>query len=98
MLKHLKFKKTELSDLEKEIARLFEKLNGITKIDSDEYNAVSDQLAKLYKLKEIDSKRLVSPDTLVNAATNLAGILVVVNFEHLHAATSKAFNMILKPR
>jgi hypothetical protein len=57
---------------------------------------VSDQLAKLYKLKEIDSKTRVSSDVLVGAASNIAGILLILNFEHAHAMTSKALGMIGK--
>lgn len=89
MPKKLKFKTSEPSDLEKEIARLFEKLSN-TPEDSDEYGRVSDQLAKLYKLKEVDSKQRVSKDQVVAALTSIAGILIVVGYEHAHVIASKA--------
>jgi len=86
----LKFKKTQPTDLELEIARLFEELKKIDKIDDPMYDKVSDQIAKLYKLKEVDSKSAVSKDALVGAATNFAGILMVLHYEQLHVITSKA--------
>jgi hypothetical protein len=86
-------KKTEPSALENEIARLLSKLSGLEP-DTPEYDKVSDQLKKLYPLKDVDSKRKVSPDALVGAGVNLAGILFVLNFEHAHALTSKALGMV----
>lgn len=85
----LKFKKTEPTDLENEIARLFKILKDCVP-GTARYNEVSDQIAKLYKLKEIDSKSAVSKDAMVGAATNLAGILMVLHYEQLHVITSKA--------
>lgn len=85
----LKFKKTEPTDLENEIARLFKTLKDCVP-GTARYNEVSDQIAKLYKLKEIDSKSAVSKDAMVGAATNLAGILMVLHYEQLHVITSKA--------
>lgn len=93
---NLKFKKTQPTDLENEIARLFEELKKIDKIDDPMYDKVSDQIAKLYKLKEVDSKKLVSPDAMVGAATNLAGILLILNYEHAHVMTSKAVSFVMK--
>lgn len=84
-----KFKKTEPTDLENEIARLFKILKDCMP-GTARYNEVSDQIAKLYKLKEVDSKSAVSKDAMVGAATNLAGILMVLHYEQLHVITSKA--------
>ncbi|ASU03943.1 hypothetical protein SEA_FRODOSWAGGINS_30 [Streptomyces phage FrodoSwaggins] len=89
MPKMLKFKTSEPNDLQKEIKRLFEKLAN-TPEDSDEYNRVSDQLAKLYKLQEVDSKQKVSKDQWVASLASLAGILVIVAYEHGHVIASKA--------
>lgn len=90
-----KFKKTEPTKLEIELDRLLVKLAEMDPSDKA-YDAVSDQLAKLYKLKEVDSKRLVSPDALAGAATNLAGILLILNYEHAHVMTSKAVSFVMK--
>lgn len=83
------------SDLEKEIARLFalatECVPGTAR-----YDEITDQIAKLYKLKEVDSKGRVSRDAVVGALTNLTGIVIIVNHEHLHAITSKALGFVGK--
>lgn len=97
MLQNLKFKKTiPPTKLEKEIDHLLGTLKD-HEPHTEEYNAVSDQIVKLQKLQlEINSKRHVSPDTLAGAATNLAGILLILNFEHAHVMTSKAIGFVWK--
>lgn len=95
MLQNWKLKKAEPSDLETEIARLFKILKECVP-GTARYDEVSDQIAKLYKLKEIDSKKRVSPDAMVGAATNLAGILLILNYEHAHVMTSKALSFVWK--
>lgn len=95
MLKKPTFKKGEPSDLEKEIARLLEVMEGLEPTEEN-YATVADQLVKLYKLKEVDSKKRVSPDAWAAAATNLAGILLILNFEHAHVMTSKAVSFVMK--
>jgi hypothetical protein len=94
-LKNLK-PTAEPSDLEKEIARLFAVLSTIEDVHGDQYDQVSNQIKKLYPLKEIDSKSGVSSDVLVGAASNLVGILMILHYEHVHVITSKAFNMVGK--
>lgn len=89
------FTKTEPNALENEIERLLEVLNN-EEPNTEKYDKVADQLVKLYKLKEVDSKKRVSPDALAAAATNIAGILLVINFERVHVITTKAFGMIFK--
>lgn len=65
---------------------------------SDEYANMADQLSKLYSLKEIDSKKRVSPDTLAMIAANIAGIVLIVGHERAHVVTSKAVSFIWKLR
>ena len=63
----------------------------------EEYDKVSDQYAKLTKLhNETLSKKRVSPDAMAGAATNLAGILLILNYEHAHVMTSKAVSFVMK--
>ena len=93
MLQTWKFKKSEPSDLEVEIARLFEQLKKVGPLD-DTYDKMSDQIAKLYKLKEVDSKKRVSPDKMADIAANLVGILLILNFEWAHVSSSKAFSFV----
>jgi hypothetical protein len=67
-------------------------------INTPEYTQKMEVLTKLYKLKENDSKSRLSPDTIAIVAGNLAGIVLILGYEHAHAVTSKAFNLLLKPR
>lgn len=92
---NLTFKKTELTNLEIEIDRLFYKLQDLNPTDKD-YDTTAEQLVKLYKLKEVDSKKFVSPDAMAAAVTNLAGIILILNYEHAHVLTSKAASFVMK--
>lgn len=94
---NIKTFKKEPTDLEIEIKRLLVVLENLQPAD-DDYATVADQLVKLYKLKEVDSKRIVSPDALVNAATSLIGILAITNYEYTHALTSKALSFVVKSK
>lgn len=94
LLDKLSFKKSEPSDLEVEIARVLKVMKDMAPTDKD-YATVADQLVKIQKLQtEIDSKKRLSPDTLLNAVTNLAGILAILNYEHAHVFTSKAASFV----
>ncbi|QPX71450.1 hypothetical protein SscP1EGY_53 [Streptomyces phage SscP1EGY] len=91
----LKFKKTEPTSLEVEIERILAEMKEMP-ITDENYATMADRLVQLYKLKEVDSKKLVSPDAMVGAATNLAGILLILNYEHAHVMTSKAVSFVMK--
>ena len=69
-----------------------------TPIVSPEYNVLLDHLSKLTKLNESNSPKPVSRDTLVLAATNLAGIVLILTHERAHVVTSKALGFVLKSR
>lgn len=66
--------------------------------DEEEYARSVDQLTKLYKLKEVNPPRQVSPDTLAIVAGNLIGIILIVGHERMNVVTSKALNFLLKLR
>lgn len=88
--------KNKPSNLDHEIARLLEVLSA-TEPNIEKYNIVADQLVKLYKLKEVDSKSHVSPDALVSAGATITGILLVSYWEQTaHVIGSKAFGLIGK--
>ena len=86
---------TEPTSLEKETERLLELLSEMQP-ETEEYAATADQLVKLYKLKEVDSKKVVSPDALVTIAGNLFGIAVIIGYERAHIITSKALGFVTK--
>lgn len=67
--------------------------------ESEEYDRCTDQLTKLYKLRELNnSKWHVNPDTLVLAIANILGIGMIVGHERAHVVTSAARNFIMKLR
>lgn len=65
---------------------------------TDEYKSMANSLDILIKARDSERARRVSPDTLAIVAANLLGIVLVLNYEHTHVITSKAFNWILKGR
>jgi hypothetical protein len=91
----LKFKKTEPSSLEVELERILAEMK-LMEVTDNRYEVYADRLVQLYKLKETDSKNAVSKDAMVGAATNLAGILLILNYEHAHVMTSKAVSFVMK--
>lgn len=88
---------TDPSRLENEIERLLVRLSNIEP-NTDDYAVIADQLTKLDKLKDSDSSRRVSPDTLATVAANLAGIVLILNYERANIVLTKAVGFILKPR
>lgn len=91
---------TETTGLDEAIELAFSHLQEHSP-DSDEYSKIVDQLDKLYKIKssyEKDNKRTVSTDQLIAVAGNLAGILLILNFERAGIVTSKALSFVLKSK
>lgn len=91
------FKRTqnEKTGLEKAIEELHIEMNSVT-ADTEQYSQMADQLVKLYKLREFDAPKKVSPDTLVLVGGNLLGIALIVGHERAHVVTSKALSFVLK--
>jgi hypothetical protein len=67
-------------------------------IGSDEYVRTMDAVIKLHKLREEEKPKSVSKDTLLIVSANLLGILLILQYEHLHPITTKAMSFVLKPR
>lgn len=68
-------------------------------VDSDEYAAMMDQITQLHKLKEKNnSNSRISPDTLALIVGNLAGIVLIIGYEHAHVVTSKALGFVIKAK
>lgn len=67
---------------------------------TDEYEILTEQLTALYEIQNnsMKSKDGISMDTLLTVGGNLAGILVIVNYERLNVVTSKALQLLLKIR
>lgn len=91
-------KSPEKSGLEKAIDELHAEMQT-HEGDSAEFDRLTDQLTKLYKLREHDAPKCrVSPDTLVIAGANLLGILIIVGYEQKSVMTSSAKNFLMKLR
>lgn len=84
--------------LERAIDRLYTEM-AATDVESEEYAQFTEQLSKLYQLKEIaPPKSKVSPDTLALVFGNLAGIAIIVGHERASIVTSKALSFVSKLR
>jgi hypothetical protein len=90
-------RRKEQTELEGAVDRAIRELDR-HEVGSDEYVKALDAVVKLHAMKAKDSPPLVSRDTLVLAATNLIGILMVIKHENVNVITSKALNMILRAR
>lgn len=85
----------EAEGLDQTIAELERDMQGHDG-DSEEYATCLNRLERLYKLKEKHSKKRISPETWLMVGANLAGIIIIVAYEHGHALTSRAINQVGK--
>lgn len=90
-------KTQQKTGLDKVIDALLDRMAETAPTD-DEYGKMLDQVSKLYKLKEFDSKKRVSPDTLVLVAGNLVGIVLILGYEKANVITSRAIGFVMKLR
>lgn len=68
-------------------------------VDTPEYNETLEVIERLHKLHSHEKEgRKVSPDTLLLVLGNLAGILLILNYERLQIVTSKSFGLLIKPK
>lgn len=87
----------EASSLDKTITELE---NDMLSIDpgTEMYTLMLSQLERLYKLKEKHSPKRIDPNTWLVVGGNLAGILIIVSYEHGRVITSKALSFAGKLR
>ncbi len=90
-------KSSEDSMLDAALKRAHLKLKGYDP-NSVEYRKILDDIVKLHKMKEAETPSPVSYDTIVLAATNILGIVMVLKHEQARIITTKAWNMIKTPR
>lgn len=91
------FRTRGLTLVERLLDRTLRELNNHP-IGSDEYVRTMDAVIKLHKLREEEKPKSVSKDTLLIVSANLLGILLILQYEHLHPITTKAMSFVLKPR
>lgn len=68
------------------------------KPDSEEYGAAVHNLKELCEARSKKASRLVELDTIIVAATNILGIVLILNHEQLHVITTKAITFVMKGR
>lgn len=83
--------------IDEEINRILEELKTI-KPGSPEYEKASINLESLCRSRSFKANQIVSADTLVLAATNILGILLILNYEQIHVVTSKTLGLLVKGR
>ncbi len=88
---------TEKSRLDQAIDTIFDEMSDL-RSDEEDYATMVNQLTKLYALKEPESKKRVSPDTLALVAGNLLGIILIVGHERANVVTSKAMQFVMKAK
>jgi hypothetical protein len=64
--------------------------------NTEEYAEIVKRVAELNALRDTNKSDRLSKDTLALILGNLAGILVIVSYEHIHVMTSKALPFLHK--
>lgn len=94
------FKKTPDTNrigLEKTIDNLIASMSNVSP-DSPEYKAMTENLTKLYALRDEKSHKSASPDAVLAVAGNLLGIAMIVGHERVGVVTSKALQFVMKAK
>lgn len=91
------FSSSLYTPLEVAVNRAIRSLN-VYDAGTEEYREALEALVKLHKLKEDERPKPVSKDTMVIVGANLLGIIMIISHEHVHAVTSKAIGLLLRPR
>lgn len=83
--------------LEEQLSRALHDLENYAPT-SDDFKQTLKVVSKLHEMKEKSKSSSVSKDTLAIVGTNLLGILLIIRHEHVNVITSRAMNMVLKPK
>lgn len=67
-------------------------------VNTEDYSKTLETIIKLRGLSKEEKSTGVSKDTLVLVGANLLGILMIIKHENVNVITSKALNMVMKPR
>ena len=85
------------SSIELETERAVRELKNHA-IGSEEYVKTLNVVVTLHGMKTYERPTYVSRDTIAVVGANLLGILMIIKHESVNVVTSKAMNMVLKPR
>ena len=90
----LKVKEFQLKEEELEFKREHERNESYYK--GKDYTLKEAEI--LIKQADLERRGKISPDTVIMIAGNLAGILLILNFEKVGVVTSKAMGLLIKLR
>ena len=90
----LKVKEFQLKEEELEFKREHERNESYYK--GKDYTLKEAEI--LMKQADLERRGKISPDTVIMVAGNLAGILLILNFEKVGVVTSKAMGLLIKLR
>jgi hypothetical protein len=68
------------------------------RIGSEEYEKTLTYVTQIQRIKENESKKSVSRETMLVVGANLLGILLIIKHENVNVITSKALGFVLKPK
>lgn len=68
------------------------------RIDSNEYGVLLGRLEKLQKIRQEEKPDNFSSDALLMAATNLVGIVAILQFEKLNVISRNALSFVTRTR
>lgn len=81
--------------MDEEIERLAAKLGTISPL-SEDYATILNRLSLLTKARAEKNERAISMDTVLTVVANIAGMLLVLNYEKLNVISTKAITMAWK--
>lgn len=94
----MKKRDVALELVEDSITQVTEEMKSVLS-DSDEFAKMNDQLSKLIETRsKLKVSGRISPETWATIIANLAGILLILNYERANIIVSKAFGHITKLR
>jgi hypothetical protein len=85
------------SNLDVEIDHVIDALNHLSP-DADAYGDAVKNLEVLMKVRDCRNTPKISYDTIIIAATNILGIVLIMSFEQIHVIGTKAIGFVLKGR
>lgn len=88
---------TNRQNLETTIDYLLDRLSH-AEPHTQEYAAMTENLTKLYALRDEKSYKGASPDVILTVAGNLLGIAMIVGHERVGVVTSKALQFVMKAK
>jgi hypothetical protein len=80
-----------------EITRVVAAMEG-QEVTNGEYSKLLNRLEGLQKIRMEEKPDKASPNTILTAAANLVGILLIIRHEHVNVITSRAMNLVLKSK